>query len=292
LRRRGCRRHRTRRPYQGARFGSGESIDIEGDLRLNFSARHGRWSFETAYQLFALHGDSIEWTRDLGDAAGLFIARLPNDERRLFNLTDVLHDKGRNALVHRIDRLAVGYTSEKAVLRFGRQALSWGNGLFYSPMDLVNPFDPAAIDTEFKSGDDMLYGQYLRDNGDDLQAAVVFRRDVNTGDVEAESGTSALKYHGFAGNSEFDLLVASNYGDAVLGVGGLRSIGGAVWRSDIVVAATDDDTVPAQSNTTSMVSGSRTATTIRRAWPQIPICSNAWRAGSCMRSAAITWPGA
>jgi hypothetical protein len=220
-----------------------ESIDIEGDLRLNFSARHGRWSFETAYQLFALHGDSIEWTRDLGNAAGLFIARLPNDERRLFNLTDVLHDKGRNALVHRIDRLAVGYTSEKAVLRFGRQALSWGNGLFYSPMDLVNPFDPAAIDTEFKSGDDMLYGQYLRDNGDDLQAAVVFRRDVNTGDVEAESGTSALKYHGFAGNSEFDLLVASSYGDAVLGVGGLRSIGGAVWRSDVVVAATDDDTV-------------------------------------------------
>ena len=60
-------------------------------------------------------------------------------------------------------------------LRFGRQALSWGNGLFYAPMDLVNPFDPAAIDTEYKAGDDMLYLQYLQDSGNDLQAAVVVR---------------------------------------------------------------------------------------------------------------------
>ena len=29
------------------------------------------------------------------------------------------------------------------MVRVGRQALSWGNGLSYAPMDLVNPFDPA-----------------------------------------------------------------------------------------------------------------------------------------------------
>jgi hypothetical protein len=38
-------------------------------------------------------------------------------------------------------------------------------------MDLVNPFDPASIDTEYKAGDDMLYVQYLQDNGNDMQAA-------------------------------------------------------------------------------------------------------------------------
>jgi len=37
--------------------------------------------------------------------------------------------------------------------------LSWGNGLVFSPMDIVNPFDPTAVDTEYKAGDDMLYGQ-------------------------------------------------------------------------------------------------------------------------------------
>ena len=135
------------------------STDLEGDLRINFSANHGRWSFDTAYQLFALNGDSVEWTRGLGPVADLLIERLPKDERRLFDLTEVIHDEGRNAVVHRLDRFSVAYTSEKTVARFGRQALSWGNGLFYSPLDLVHPFDPTAIDTVFKTCDDLLYHQ-------------------------------------------------------------------------------------------------------------------------------------
>ena len=78
-------------------------------------------------------------------------------------------------------------------MKFGRQAITWGNGLFYAPMDLVNPFDPATIDTEYKAGDDMLYLQYLQDNGNDLQAAVVVRRDRKLLQlVEQEFGRRAL----------------------------------------------------------------------------------------------------
>lgn len=218
-----------------------ESYDIEGDLRLNLTLDRESWSFASAYQLFAVHGDSIEWTRNLGTVGSAFIDRLPDDERRLFRLTDVIRDEGRNAFVHRLDRLSLSYTSDKAFVRFGRQALSWGNGLFYSPMDLVNPFDPATIDTEFKPGDDMLYLQYLRDNGDDVQGAIVFRRDPLTGDVDADEATVTLKYHGFAGDNEYDLLIADSYGDTVLGVGGVKSIGGAIWRGDIVATDTADD---------------------------------------------------
>jgi len=217
-----------------------DSIDLESDVRLDFSAGTDRWSFAAAYQLFALHGDSIEWTRDLGATASPFIERLPNDERRLLDLTDIIRDRGRSALLHRLDRLALTYTSEKAVVRFGRQALSWGNGLFYAPMDLVNPFDPATIDTEFKAGDDMLYLQYLRDNGDDVQSAAVVRRNPVTGNVEADEATVAIKYHRFAADSEYDLLVAESYGDTVLGLGGVRSIGGAIWRGDVVATETAD----------------------------------------------------
>ena len=127
-------------------------------------------------------------------------------------------------------------------MRFGRQALSWGNGLFYAPMDLVNPFDPAAVDKEYKAGDDMLYGQYLRDNGADVQGAYVVRRNVLSGDVEADEATVAIKYHGFAGAGEFDLLVAHHYGDAVIGVGASHGIGGAQWSADVVVSDTTLDT--------------------------------------------------
>lgn len=207
------------------------SLDIESDLRLNFAASRGRWSFDAAYQAFAAYGDRV-------DPAGLLPGglgnSLPDDDRRLFDLTNAIDDDGKFVALHRLDRLWAGYTSDKAVIRFGRQALSWGNGLIYSPMDLVNPFDPAAVDTEYKAGDDMLYAQYLRENGDDIEFAYVVRRDLASGDVEFEQSSVAAKYHGIGGEGEFDLLIARNYGDTTLAVGGNRNIGGAVWRGDAV----------------------------------------------------------
>ena len=218
------------------------TLDATGDLRLNLKRNVGRWSFDAAYQLLALNGDSVELGRALPGGTDIFFPGLPDDSRRLFDLTDVMRDGGKTIVLHRLDRLSFGYTSEKAVVRFGRQALSWGNGLFYAPMDLVNPFDPAAVDTEYKGGDDMLYVQYLRDSGDDVQGAYVARRDLASGDVEADESTAAVKYHGFSGETEFDLLLAQNYGDAVAGLGMSKSVGGAILRGDVVVTHSDLDT--------------------------------------------------
>jgi hypothetical protein len=218
------------------------SLDLEADLRLNLEASRGGWSFDAAYQLIGLYGDRVEYTRELPPATELFFPRLPEDERRYFDLTKVLHDRDKGALLHRLDRLWLGYTTEKAVVRLGRQAISWGNGLFYAPMDLVNPFDPATIDTEYKAGDDMLYMQYLQDNGNDLQGAAVVRRNVLTGDAGSAESTFSLKYHGFAGEMEYDLLLADHYDDPVVGVGLSRSVGGAVLGGDIVITDTENDT--------------------------------------------------
>ncbi len=224
------------RPLAGS-----DSLDAEGDLRLNLTARRDGFTFDVNYQLIGLEGDRVEYTRQLPANTPLFVGRLPADERRALDLTHVVHDEGDDAWLQRLDRLWLGYTGEKTVIRIGRQAISWGNGLFYAPMDLVNPFDPSTVDTEYKPGDDMAYLQYLRDNGDDLQAAVVVRRDLVSGDVEADAGTLAVKYHGFIGESEYELLLARHYADAVLGVGAVRSLGGAVWRGDIVWTDADRD---------------------------------------------------
>ncbi len=218
------------------------TLDATGDLRFNLKRNVGRWSFDAAYQLLALNGDSVELGRALPGGTDIFFPGLPDDSRRLFDLTDVMRDSGKTSVLQRLDRLSFGYTSEKAVVRFGRQALSWGNGLFYAPMDLVNPFDPAAVDTEYKGGDDMLYVQYLRDSGDDVQGAYVARRDLASGDVEADESTAAVKYHGFSGETEFDLLLAQNYGDAVVGLGISKSVGGTILRGDVVVTHSDLDT--------------------------------------------------
>ena len=68
------------------------SLDIESDLRLNFEARKGGWSFDAAYQLFAGYGDRVNAT---GFLPGGAINRLPNDDRRFFNLTSVIDDSGK-----------------------------------------------------------------------------------------------------------------------------------------------------------------------------------------------------
>ena len=220
-----------------------DSLDLETDLRLNLEADQGPWSFDASYQLFALYGDSVEFSRNLPPGLGLIANRIPDDERRLFDLTSVISDDDKFVSLHRLDRLWFGYANEKTVVRFGRQAISWGNGLFFSPMDIVNPFDPTTIDTEYKTGDDMLYGQFLRDNGDDVQAAMVFRRNPVTGETDSEESSMSIKYHGVSDNAEYDVLAALNHGDAMIGIGGNRNIGGAVLRGDVVVSYTGSDTI-------------------------------------------------
>jgi len=215
------------------------ALDLQADLRLNLRASRDRWSFESGYQLALLQGDSIEYSRNLPLAPVPAFGSLPGDGRRLFDLSSDLRHDDRFAAVHRLDRLWFGYAGEKAVLRFGRQAITWGNGMYFTPMDIVNPFDPTAIDTEYKGGDDMLYGQYLTDAGNDVQGAVVVRRDPQPGGVRARESTAAVKYHRTLPRSEFDVLLARSYGNWLGGIGGIRNVGGAVWRGDVVL--TDEE---------------------------------------------------
>lgn len=217
------------------------SLDHVLAFRTNFGVRYRDWDADAAYQLQAVYGDVFELGQMLPDN-GLLPGGLPDDDHRLFDLTHVISESDRGALLHRLDRLSVGYTADRGVIRFGRQAISWGNGMIYNPMDLFNPFDPAAIDKEYKTGDDMLYGQWLQDNGNDLQAVWVIRRDFD-GEVSSEVDSIALKYHGFGSSMEYDLLVADHYDDLVLGAGAILDLGGGVLRGDAVVTRTDTETV-------------------------------------------------
>jgi len=217
------------------------TIDQKGDLRLKFGWQKDKVQIAADYQLIAAHGDGVTLANSLPGNV-LISDPVPTDKHRLFDLTQVISENSDSVLVQRLDRLYVGITGKKTVVRIGRQAVSWGNGLIYTPMDFFNPFDPAAVDKEYKTGDDMLYGQYLTQSGDDLQAVWVVRRNAN-GDVSSDVDSIAAKYHGFAGDNEYDLLLAQHFDDNVLGIGGLSSIGGALWRGDITLTDTQTDNV-------------------------------------------------
>lgn len=214
------------------------SADATANLRLTAKAHRGPWAFNADYQLIAAYSDSqnnllSSSTFSAGQGS------LPDDQRRWFDLTQGFSTSGRTQSLQRLDRLWIGYTTQDTVVRFGRQALSWGNGLFYSPMDIVNPFDPAAIDTEYKVGDDMLYVQRLLPSGNDVEAAWVVRRDPLDGDIASGEATTAVRYSAFNDGNEYQLLLARSYDDTVIGAGGSRSVGGAVWRADLVLSDAD-----------------------------------------------------
>ncbi len=217
------------------------TVDNVLAFRYHLGVRHKGWDAQADYQFQVLYGDTIEFSRDIPDLP-LIPDRLPNDDHRLFDLTHAITDVDKRAALHRLDRLSVGYTTDHTVIRFGRQAISWGNGMVFTPMDFFNPFDPAAIDKEYKTGDDMLYGQYLQSNGNDLQGVWVIRRD-DYGDVTSEVDSIALKYHGFVSDVEYDILAARHFDDMILGGGAIFSLGGGVLRGDLMLTATDDDTV-------------------------------------------------
>ena len=221
-----------------AELAGDSALDQGADLRLKFSARGNRLGIKADYQLIGQSGDSLEFPRDV---QGLFLLPqpVPDDDRRWWDLSDQIVDNNSEVVVQRLDRLHVDYTGDKTVVRFGRQAVSWGNGLIYQPMDFLNPFDPAAVDTEYKVGDDMLYGQYLLDDGDDWQFVSVQRRDEQ-GSVSSEVSSTALKFHGFGLQWEYDLLLAEHYDDVMLGVGGVVNLGESVVRGDVVFTDADD----------------------------------------------------
>jgi hypothetical protein len=227
--------------------GSGAS-DFDNSLRINFRIDQGTWAVDAAAQVIALYGDTVEYSRGVPglESSLLLPGRLPSDERRGWDLTQVNYDEGRTAVISRLDRLALGYSGPSLTLNFGRQALSWGNGLFYSPMDIVNPFDPTQVDTEYKAGDDMLYGQFLKASGNDYEAAYVFRRNPETGDLDSGESTVAIKYHGLSGAVEYDLMIADHYDETLVAVGGSLDAIGAAWRGDLVLSDTTTEGVTSQ----------------------------------------------
>ena len=218
------------------------AVDNNMETRLKLSGQRDRWNFNLDYQFIAIHADTLQLAESLPGST-LPINNVISDDRRWWDLTYSFGDEEKTVFIHRLDRLSVGYTTEHTAWRFGRQAISWGNGLVFTPMDVFNPFDPATVDKEYKSGDDMLYGQYLFNNGNDLQGVAIVRRNPLTGEVEQDQSSLAFKYHGFLGMNEYDLLAAEHYGDQILGLGGIVGIGGAVLRGDLTWTRTELDDI-------------------------------------------------
>ena len=160
---------------------------------------------------------STTWIRSdtVAGSLGLTFDQTPTgDQRRVMDLTWRIDDR----LLHRFDRLALEYRTSNWAVAAGRQAVSWGGGLVFQPMDLFNPFAPTTVDQDYKAGDDIVLFERLFANGSDLQLLAVGRR-TGAEELDFDVASIASKYRASVGDSELELMAAHHYDGQVYGVG-------------------------------------------------------------------------
>ena len=207
--------------------------DSHIDLRLIWAPQEGAWSALVHGQLLADQGGEVTLTRELVQAYPQFTPYNPDNTSAL-HLSHVFTNSNDTRVVTRFDRFYVGYSTEHLIVRAGRQAITWGTGQIFHPMDLFDPFSPISTDTEYKTGVDMLYGQWLFDGGSDIQALIVPRRDPVSGELRKDQSSVALHYQRNVGELAIAWMLARDRQDNVAGFSIGGPLGSAAWSTTIV----------------------------------------------------------
>jgi hypothetical protein len=219
------------------------------DASFEFRSKHKLLLSDQKY--FDLHYELIGTTGDTTKAVSGYPGFYPasgvsvfqgqiSDDHRLMDLTHVITSGSDYKMYHRLDRLSFTWRAERAMIRAGRQALTWGNGFLFHPLDLFNPFSPMDVERDYKIGDDMIVLQTYAGSQGNLEMLLVPRRNPENRKIRKDQSSAAAKYHGYAGCIETDLMAAIHYDDFVAGLGFAGYVGGAAWRLDITHTWIDD----------------------------------------------------
>lgn len=162
------------------------------------------------------------------------------DSTKRFRLAKVFEHGKDTRTVLGFDRLAFRYRVASTSLTVGRQAVTWGSGFVFNPLDLFNPYAPTTVDREYKTGADLLQLEKLFDAGE-LQALYIMRQD--SGRSSSEVLTGAIKWHALVGDLEYELVVAQHFEENVFGAMFRRSLAGSLVRVDLLNTCHDNDCV-------------------------------------------------
>jgi hypothetical protein len=219
--------------------GTGPFYDGYAEVRFKGKLYFGTWGyFEAHHETILSGGDTRRRLNELQRlypsllSSGLLMTGPVNDDRRLMDLTWTMHEDDQYVLYNRFDRLSLTLLPKWGAVTIGRQAVTWGNGLLFNPMDLFNPFAPTDIERDYKIGDDLVSAQISAGTIGNFHFLYVPRRDPLRGTVQWNHSSLAGKFHVAWGTTEFDFMAAKHYEDAVFGIGSTGYLGGAAWRID------------------------------------------------------------
>ncbi|MBQ1764512.1 MAG: hypothetical protein IIZ92_16660 [Aquincola sp.] len=112
---------------------------------------------------------------------------------------------------HRLYRAAVTLTRGNVDLKLGRQRIAWGTGRFWSPLDILNPVNPLALEREERVGVDaaLLEAQL----GPLSRASLVVAPAPGRGPT-----SSAVQWHGNAAGVDASLVAGRLLGLDIVGM--------------------------------------------------------------------------
>ena len=214
-------------------------FDSSADLRLNTGWQSRHHLFTLQYQISGVSGDVYERSHATLQNVPLLGESGHTDTLKALHLTHTFSSTSDTHLQHRIDRLSYQCVADWAAFTLGRDVVTWGNGLVFNPLDLLNPFAPDDIERDYKAGDDLLLVDLYPAswNGNlNWQLLIVPHRDPSSRNLSAAHSSFGLKTHFFVDASEWDLLVAMHYDEPHIGIGSAHTLGGSVLRADLLLA--------------------------------------------------------
>lgn len=136
-------------------------------------------------------------------------------------------DDSYTRLVYEFDRAVYRWRSEQTTLSLGRQAIEWGSGRFWQPLNVFGAFAPTDLDTDYKQGIDAATLQWYPSAFASLTTAFV----PGPADDNASKDSAAAYYRGLVGDqTELSLLAGQVLGNNLLGVALESDWAGIGWR--------------------------------------------------------------
>lgn len=161
-----------------------------------------------------------------------FAAQKDRRPDQLWNLDRNYGEGGSWYGRHRLYRGNVTLSSGDTDVRVGRQRIAWGTGRFWSPVDLLNPLNPIALEREERLGVDALLAEHKLAPLARFSAVYAPRQ-------ESGESSAALNWHSNAAGIDYSLITGRFRTERVVGADVATQIGGAGLRAELTRNAPD-----------------------------------------------------
>lgn len=211
-------------------FGGDERFFLDANrLRLEWKGQLRRnVGIEVQYDNEVLVGDYLRTRQFAVESA---------QPRRTYRDLENVYAAGDNVQGrHRLRRANVTFARGATDVRVGRQRIAWGTGRFWSPLDLLNPVSPTALEPGEREGADALLVEHKR--------SAVSRISAVYAPVRGGRDHLLGQWHGNRSGVDYSVTAGQVPEGKLVGLDLAGQVGGAGLRAEWTVTRSDGKGTP------------------------------------------------